>query len=75
MYGIRFNSYFSSEKMTLYKFYNILFVGIIEHIGLFQHQVLPAEDPGWTPEALLLPHHEALEEDRHHQGILTINNH
>jgi len=34
-----------------------------EHTGLLQHQALHAEDAGRTPRAVVLAHHEALEED------------
>ena len=48
-------------------YFHMLILGSPEHPGVLQHQVLPAEDPGRAPEAVLLPHHEALEEDNHHQ--------
>ena len=38
--------------------------GASEHAGLLQHEVLPVEDGGHALEALLLAHHEALEEDQ-----------
>ena len=38
--------------------------GASEHAGVLQHQVLPVEDGGHALEALLLAHHEALEENQ-----------
>ena len=40
----------------------VFFSGALEHIGLLQHQVLPIENSGHAPEALIFAHHEALEE-------------
>ena len=36
-----------------------------QHTHLLQHQVLHAEDPRGAPSSLILPHHEALEENQH----------
>ena len=44
------------------------FLGALEHIGLLQHQVLPIENSGHAPEALIFAHHEALEEGNHKHG-------
>ena len=40
------------------------FSGASEHTGLLQYEVLPVEDCGHALEALLLAHHEALEENQ-----------
>ena len=42
--------------------------GAFKHIGLLQHKVLPIENCGHAPEALIFAHHEALEEGNHKHG-------
>ena len=54
------------SSLTSGGIFNPLFLfvesGASEHAGLLQHEVLPVEDGGHALEALLLAHHEALEE-------------
>ena len=50
-------------NLVTLKYYSVL-LGASEHFGVLQHEVLPAEDCGHAPEALLLAHHEALEENQ-----------
>ena len=42
----------------------VFFSGASEHTGLLQYEVLPVEDGGHAFKALLLAHHEALEENQ-----------
>ena len=45
-------------------FVTCFFLGASEHTGLLQYEVLPVEDGGHAFKALLLAHHEALEENQ-----------